>query len=244
MKLIFNIFSMDKPIVVIVVGLIILVVLAQSFFFLFKGISHAKRVGIDKKVISNTIKGSATFTIVPAISILIAVITLYGSLGGYALPWLRLSVIGAVTYEVPAAEAVKSSLGIASIANASHYITVALVMTLGIALSSVAAPFTIKPISNQLYKMKTRNNEWINILVDSLFIGMISAFLGLVFSDVKTGMPGLVPVFVMLISAATMALMGVIIKVTKLKVLENYAIPISMIVSMVCAIPITRAILG
>ena len=46
----------------------------------------------------------------------------------------------------------------------------------------------------------------------------------------------------MLVSAATMILMGVIIKLTKLKVLEEYAIPISMVVSMMCAIPITNLI--
>ena len=91
-------------------------------------------------------------------------------------------------------------------------------------------------------KVKEKNSEWGEIMLSSLFVGMISAFLGFIFCDVTSGLKGWIPVFVMLVSAATMILMGVIIKLTKLKVLEEYAIPISMVVSMMCAIPITNLI--
>ena len=76
--------------------------------------------------------------------------------------------------------------------------------------------------------------------MSSMFMGMISAFLGYIFCDVTKGLVGWIPVFVMLISAVMMLVMGAIIKVTKIKALEDYAIPISMIVSMVCAIPLTN----
>ena len=237
-------FTMDKPIVVIIAAIIILIVLAQSVFFLLKAIKQARKMGMDKKVINNAIVGSATFTIIPAFSILIGVVVLIGALGGYVLPWLRLSVIGALTYELTAAASVMKTLGLDVIENGSHYVTVAIVMTLGIIVGLVAVPFVCKPISKKLDKMKHKNNEWIEILVSAMFVGMISAFLGFIFSEVRTGLSGWIPVFVMLISSATMIMMGLIIKFTKLKVLENYAIPISMIVSMICALPITKAILG
>ncbi|MDD4213035.1 MAG: DUF5058 family protein [Bacilli bacterium] len=237
-------FVMDKPIVVIIVALIILVVLAQSVFFLIKAIQSGKKMGIDSKIIRNTIQGSALFTIAPAISILIGVVVLIGALGGYALPWLRLSVIGSLTYELTSAEAVTEVLGITTITNGSEYVTVALVMTLGIVVGIVAVPFVCKPISGRIDKMKLKNTEWTELLVTAMFIGMISAFLGFIFSDVLSGLEGWIPVFVMLISAVTMIIMGLIIKITKLKVLENYAIPISMVVSMLCALPITHAIIG
>lgn len=242
-NLFLDVFNMDKPVVVIIVVIIVLIVLAQSFFFLFKAIKHAKIINLDKKLISNTIKGSAIFTIIPAIAILIGVIVLIGALGGYALPWLRLSVIGALTYELTSAAAVMKTLGLSVIGNGAQFVTVALVMTFGIIVGLVAVPFVCKPISKQLYEMKKKNNEWMEILVEALFVGMISAFLGFIFSDVTTGLQGWIPVFVMLISSLTMLIMGLIIKKTKLKVLENYAIPISMVVSMICALPITRAII-
>ena len=236
-------FTMDKPIVVIIARLIVTIVVAQSIFFLIKAIQQAKKINMDKKIIRNTIVGAATFTIIPALSILIGVVILIGALGGFALPWLRLSVIGALTYELTSAAAVMETLGLSKIENGAQYVTVALVMTIGIAVGVVAVPFACKPISRKLDKMKHKNNEWIEILVSALFVGMISAFLGFVFSDVTVGLSGWIPVFVMLVSSTTMIIMGLIIKKTKLKVLENYAIPISMIVAMACALPIS-ALLG
>lgn len=237
-------FSMDTPAVVIIVSLIILVVLIQSIFFLYKGLKHAKRINLAKGVIKDTIKSSISFTIVPAIAILITVVILIGSLGGYSLPWLRLSVIGAITYELPAAEVVMNALGVSAISNGKEFVTVAFVMTFGIIVGLVAVPFVNKPISNKLYGLRTKNKEWMDILISAMFIGMISAFLGFVFSDVLIGIEGFIPVFIMIISAITMLIMGLIIKVTKLKVLENYAIPISMIIAMLSAIPITKLIMG
>lgn len=237
-------FVMDKPIVVILAGIIVAIVIAQSFFFLIQSVKQAKKMGMDMTLVKNTIRGAATFTVIPALSILIGVVVLIGTLGGFALPWLRLSVIGALTYELTSAAAVMETLGLSVIATGAHYVTVALVMTIGIIVGIVAVPFICKPITNKLDQMKHKNSEWIEIMVSAMFIGMISAFLGFIFSDVTSGLAGWIPVFVMLISSATMILMGLIIKKTKLKVLENYAIPISMVVSMLCALPITNAILG
>ncbi len=233
-------FTMDKPVVVIIVAIIIAIVIAQSVFFLFKAIKQAKSMGIKKSVIRNTIQGSALFTIAPAIAILIGVVVLIGALGGYALPWLRLSVIGALTYELTSAASVMKALEVNIISNASQYITVALVMTIGIIIGLILVPFVCKPISNRIDQMKKRNTEWTDILVSAMFVGMISAFLGYIFSDVLSGAPGWIPVIIMAISALVMIIIGVIIKVTKWKVLENYAIPISMVISMLCALPITE----
>ncbi|MFA6627055.1 MAG: DUF5058 family protein [Bacilli bacterium] len=237
-------FTMDKPLVVIIAGIIVLIVLAQSFFFLIKAVQNGKKMGIDKQIIRNTITGSALFTIAPAISILIGVVVLIGALGGYVLPWLRLSVIGALTYELTSAASVMEALDINVITSGSQYVTVALVMTIGIIVGIVAVPFVCKPITGGINKMKTKNNEWTELLVSAMFVGMISAFLGFIFSDVLSGLEGWIPVFIMLISATVMILMGVLIKLTKWKVLENYAIPVSMVVSMLCALPITQAIVG
>ena len=194
---------------------------------------------MDNKTLINTIKSSAIFSIAPAIAIFIGVITLTGLVGN-ALPWLRLSVIGSLTYETTAAKTAMESLGISSVVTASDFVTVAIVMTCGIVPGLFLVPLLTKPINNGLVKIKKKNSAWGEIFMSSMFMGMISAFLGYIFCDVAVGISGWIPVFVMLISAVMMLIMGAIIKVTKIKVLEDYAIPISMIVSMVCAIPLTN----
>ena len=79
--------------------------------------------------------------------------------------------------------------------------------------------------------------------VIAMFIGMISAFVGFVFCDFsgvfegKTA--GLIPVFVMLVSAVTMLLCGALMKITKARWISDYALPASLIIGMASAIPIT-----
>lgn len=88
-------FQANHPILFIMVGIIITAVLGQSIYFLVKSYRRAKEKGMDMTKIHKTIKTAAIFTIAPAISIVITVITLQKSLG-LALPWLRLSVVGSL----------------------------------------------------------------------------------------------------------------------------------------------------
>ena len=73
---------------------------------------------------------------------------------------------------------------------------------------------------------------------------MIAAFSGMVFADVRNGLEGWIPVFVLLCSAVVMGVCGLLIKKCKMTWLENYALPISMLVAMVFAMVITPLILG
>lgn len=73
-------------------------------------------------------------------------------------------------------------------------------------------------------------------MMTSIFLGMISAFLGVVFKDIRQGVPGLLPVFVLAISAIIMSLCGLIIKKKHIKWVEDYALPFSIIGGMASAI--------
>ena len=65
---------------------------------------------MDIKKIKKTIITAAIFTIAPAVSIVITILALSDSLG-IALPWLRLSVVGSLSYEAIAAANAASGLG-------------------------------------------------------------------------------------------------------------------------------------
>ena len=81
-----------------------------------------------------------------------------------------------------------------------------------------------------------------DIFMASLFLGMISAFLGRVFADVRAGLAGWIPVFLLIVSAVLMALCGLLINKKGWKWLENYAISVSMLGGMVFAAWITPLI--
>ena len=104
-------FSVNHPVLYLLAGILIAVVLAQSIFFLIKALRRSKEIGMDQAKIRKTIKTAALFTIAPAVSIVISVITLSKSLG-IPLPWLRLSVVGSLSYEAIAASNAVSAMGL------------------------------------------------------------------------------------------------------------------------------------
>lgn len=81
---------------------IVAFVIAESLFFLIRAYRRGRQLGMSKEKLRTTITSSAVFTIAPALAIVATVLTLAGALG-IVLPWIRLSVIGAIQYEVPAA---------------------------------------------------------------------------------------------------------------------------------------------
>ena len=254
-------FNVNHPIIFVLVGLIITVVLGQSVYFLIKAMRRAKAIGMKNEVVKKTIITSAIFTIAPAVSIVIAIISLSQSLG-IALPWLRLSVIGSLSYEAIAAANAASGMGVklsdlAGNMTASQYLTIIIVMTLSILVGIWLVPLLGKKIQNGLVNFEKKDKKWSDIMQNALFIGMISAFVGFVFCDISrlwqsengvfvnsdgevfSSTSGLIPVAVMLVSALVMVACGLLMKKLKWKWLNDYALPISMVLGMAAAIPVT-----
>ena len=243
-------FSVNAPILYVIVGAIIALVLAQSIFFLVRAMRRAKEIGISKSTVKKTVSSAAIFTIAPAVAILIGILALSKSLG-VALPWLRLSVIGSITYETVAAGNALEAAGMnagTTITDPSIFITVAWVMTIGIAAGLVFVPFVTKRIQSGLTNVTMKDKKWGEIFNNAMFLGMISAFLGYVFCDVglvfKGDTSGLIPVCVMVTSAVVMAICGLLATKAKIRWLTDYALPISLIVGMASAIPFTNLLGG
>ena len=191
---------------------------------------------------------------------------------GLPLPWLRLSVVGSMSYETVAAnnalQAMGQSVGSTGL-SAQQYVNVLLVMTISIMMGIWLVPVIGKKLQSGMSSLSQRDAKWADIFSNALFIGMISAFLGYVFCDVSriwsadadgivtvvktvtengekvqqtfhyNATSGLVPVCVMAVSAVTMIICGLLMKKPKMKWLSEYALPISLILGMASAIPIT-----
>ncbi len=239
-------FSVNHPLLFTMVALLIVVVLAQSVYFLVRAYRRALEIGMEKKKLTKTITSAALFTIAPAISILVGVVALSKSLG-IPLPWLRLSIIGSLSYETIAAGNTLNELGQdmgKQITSASAYVTVAWVMTLGIIIGLFLTPLLCKKIQGGMKKLEKMDKKWSEIFSNSMFLGMISAFLGYVFWDFASVFSGktsaLIPVLVMLASAVLMLICGLLSKIFKQRWITDYALPISLIGGMAMAIPITN----
>ncbi|MEA5074476.1 MAG: DUF5058 family protein [Eubacterium aggregans] len=239
-------FNPNSSFLFILAAIVIIFVLAQSAFFLVRALRQAKASGMDMARIRQSVLSTAIFTIAPAVSILLGVVTLAKFLG-LPLPWIRLSVIGAITYELPAASSTATALGISLsslIGDPKVYTAILWVMTLGILPSLIYVPILFKRIQRGLVSMKAKDSRWGDLFIDAMFLGMISAFLGMVFSTISQGLVGWIPVFVLLFSAAVMGVCGLLIKKFHHAWLENYALPISMLCAMIFAIWVTPVIGG
>ena len=238
-------FSINHPILFVLVALIVGAVLGQSVFFLIKAWKRGVQMGMDKKRLRKIAATAAIFTVAPAVAIVISVIALSKKLG-VALPWLRLSVVGSLSYEAIAAENTSQAMGLTGSAspNASQYVTITLVMTLSIMVGIWLVPAICKKLQNGMGNLEKRDKKWADIFQSALFIGMISAFVGFVFCDVADAFSGnfkgLIPVCVMFVSAVVMAVCGLLAgKFKKARWISDYALPVSLVLGMASAIPFT-----
>jgi len=234
-------FNPNSSFLYAVATIVIVFVIVQSLFFLVRAYRRAKEIGMDMAKVKKIIISTSIFTIAPAVSILLGVITLSKFLG-LPLPWIRLSVIGAITYELPAATTTANALNVSladTILDPKVYAAIAWVMTLGIMPSVILVPILLKKIQKGLLSIKSKDSKWGELFITAMFLGMISAFLGMVFADLRSGLAGWIPMFVLLFSAFLMAVCGLLIKKYKMNWLQNYALPISMLGAMAFAAIIT-----
>lgn len=152
--------ELNSPFMYLVCGGIILFVAIVCVIFLVRSYRAGKAIGMDPKVLKRAITSSATFSVLPAVGILLGVIALSGSLGT-PWPWLRLSVIGALHYETQVAEAAAEQVGIGSLSiqnmTPKAFATIALLMSICIMWGMILSFFFNKRYTNRLHRQDTDN---------------------------------------------------------------------------------------
>ncbi len=222
----------------------------MCFVFLIKSYRAGIRIGMDKKVLKKTITASATFTLLPSISILLGVVALSGTLG-VPFSWLRLSVIGALQYELNVAEIAAQSTGLTGLhveeLNMSAFVTIALVMTVGILGGVICCIFFLKKYLGKIQKApkkeKTGKPGFGAHATTAMFIGLCGAYIG---AYVGKAIPregsDWMPLCVALIAAAAMAVFEYFIRKKGKAVLENFSLAASMLIAMGAAVLIHLAL--
>lgn len=225
-------------------GLVVVFVLSQSMFFLRKALIRARELGMERHKLLKVIGGSMVFSIAPSVAILLGLLALSKTLG-IVIPWIRLSVLGAVTYELPATINVVEDVFDSSVSQLINdpqiFVTVVWVMTFGVLPPLIIIPLFLKRIQGRVRKIQSRSQVWGDMFMNAMFIGMISAFLGYVVAPrvLEEGTEprvSLLAILVFISSAMIMAICGVLITKYRQNWLKNYAIPFSMLGSMGLAI--------
>ena len=241
-------------------AIVVVFVLAISVFFIIKAFKDAKELNMDKNLLKKVIFNSAIFTILPSIAILIGIVALSGQIG-IPLPWIRLSVIGALQYEGTAVNAVLEGSVLAS---NSTFVTIALVMTIGIIAGPVFCLIGFefydkkvlskarttssevgknKEIKNTEEENKKPKKDLGSFLFSAVFIAMVSAFMA---DDIKvllypkTGTvvyqpTPYVPTVVIIVTVVSMYIFDVLENKFKQKWLASFSLGFSMLIGMAAA---------
>lgn len=169
----------DSPVMFLACAIVILYVLCQSFLFMYRAWRHGKELGMSKHVMRNTVTGSALFSIVPSIPILIILVMLMSVLGSY-FPRLRLSVIGSSSYENVAANIAARSYGLLSYTdegyNASIFISSMWAMSICILYGPLLVIFGQKSLDRGMTKLRQKKPVIYSLLIDGVFIAMMGWF--------------------------------------------------------------------
>lgn len=227
----------------LIVGIVLLSVCAMCVVFLIKSWRAGIRLGMDRAALKKAVVSSATFSVLPSVSILLGVIALSGTLG-IPLPWMRLSVIGNLQYELNVAEIAATSTGLPGLSlsamTPTAFTTVALVMTVGILWGALLCIFTLPFYSRKLSKPKTLEDNGVkkasfgNWAMIAMFVGMCATYVGSYVGGAVHG--NLLPLFTALVAAASMAVCEFLERKKNLRVLESFDLAASMLVAMGCAV--------
>lgn len=238
--------TVNSGVFYLIVAAVLTFIVALCVVFLVKSYKAGIAIGMDKKELKKVMTSSATFTLLPSISILLGVIALSGTLG-VPLSWLRLSVIGSLQYELNVAEIAATAYGLTGLRidqmSMEAFVTIGLVMTAGILGGLFCSIFFLKKYLNKLSTKpkKTETGEKKPSFGDhattAMFVGLCAAYIG---SYVGRLMPGenfdIMPLFTAIVAGGAMAVFEFLIQKKNIKVLENFSLAASMLIAMAVAV--------
>lgn len=216
------------------VGVSIAFILFQCVFFLRRSLARARELGMDRKVLADTMKSAAVFTIAPSIAVALGLAALAPSLG-IPWPWLRLSVIGSVSYELMAANMASGALGFKTLMDASRsgaepIGAIMFAMTGGLAGAMVLDIIFVKKVDSLAVKLKAKSGDFGTIAVSVLFFAVLAVFIAPFFGQ------GLVAVATFATSIVLTLVQAFMAKKFKIKWLGNFILAFSLILGMCSAV--------
>ena len=237
--------QLSSPVIYLICGGIVAFVAGVCVVFAVRAWRAGKAIGMDTAVLRRVVTSSASFSVLPAVAILLGVIALSGALG-IPWPWLRLSVIGALHYETQVAQGAAEQVGIhlsGSEMTASAFATIALLMSVCIMWGMILNLFLNKKYTNRLSRNAGKSGpSFGDQAMSAMFIGLVSVYLGSYLGQwisgngrfAFAGSP--LPLLTALCAVAVMAGLTWIAEKKQLKWLEDFSLALSMLAGMACAV--------
>ena len=212
----------------------LLYITAFSVVYLLKARKRALEMGITAKEISDIIKSSLIFSVVPSLSIVIGLVALAASLGTVR-SWWRLSVIGSLSFESQIASSLAAALQYSSttdmVNNASgrEFGVIMILMSVGM----LSGFMILLPMGKKLMTSvdnSKQGNGWSQVLSGCFMLTLLAVYVpALLLSDT-------IQALVMITGLIVAIVLGIFAKKPGWGWLNNFIMAGSMIVGMVSSL--------
>lgn len=240
--------QLNSPWMYAVCGSIIAAAALICILFLVRAYREGAAMGMDKATLRRILASGAAFSLLPSVGILLGVIALSGSLGT-PWPWMQLSIIGALHYETQVAQAAAEQVGMSALTigemTPTNFTTILLILGL-----CIMGGMLLSLLFNEKYLGKvsvgTRKGKdgagFGDKAMTAMFIGLVSAYIGSYIGGFISGegmftfSGSIIPLIVVAVSAAVMALFIYLEKKKNMAWLESFSIAVSMLIGMAAAV--------
>jgi len=192
---------------------IVVVVFIQAIKFTIISFRLGEAIGIPRKKMLAAFRSGFITAIIPSFAILLGLAILIPSLGT-AFPWMRLSVIGSVVYELIASGIAAKELGLKNVVNdpsGMAFTTAVWVMSMGFLIPLLFVALFTQKISRLKCRIAGDDNTWMDILSTAAFFGAVGF---MVAQPLVSGGP---PRIAMIGGFVSVVILGAITKVGKQK---------------------------
>lgn len=160
-------------------SIIVVVVIAQPIIMSIMARKRALVIGLTDEEVKKVVKSTAMFSIIPSIPILASYLILVPALGKY-FPWMRLSVVGSVTYETMVANMTATAFGYDNIYNTDFplevFFSILLILTLGIMGGNIFNLIFLKKYDQGVKKLMKRNATVVPMMTGAIFVALYGVF--------------------------------------------------------------------
>ncbi len=212
-------------------SVIIVVVLIQVIRLIIISFRAGVEIGLTKAQMLRAVRSGFTTALVPSIAILLGLAILMTQLGA-PFPWMRLSVIGSVTYELMAAGLASKALGLVDFYSTfdEHVFTnVVWTMSLGVFFGLLVVAFFTPRIKWLKDKVAGGDEGWMKVMTAAAFFGAVGYMVA------EPAVKGGSNLIALLAGFLCMGLLGVIITVGKQNWLKEWALALAIIGGMAAA---------
>ncbi len=231
----------SKPLYsIVIIGL--LFIISICFAFYKKAKDQALKLGHDEEKIKTVVKSSIIFSIVPSISIVLALFTLSTVLG-VPWSWFRLSVVGSLSYELMASELAVTGAGYASLAdfiqgNDTEIVTtIMLVMSISILGGITFNTIFGKKIQTRMLDFQEKNSEWGTIAMGYFTLSIAAVFIPIQLTQ------GIVSLAVLVVSSLIAIIHIYLIKKKNMTWLSEFMMANTLILGMISSVFLEKILL-